>query len=145
MIDWLFRGPTSLLALFTITLWHITAASSAAQCPERHGEAKPAPGSNVIVPINNAAIAPAAPLEKDASNDGPAVAVEIRIIGISEETAKRLGVRYGINCFKCKKPYFGGKKSCMGAMDEKFKFDPKVRAGLLLFVEGFVFLFILFV
>ena len=104
MIDWLFRGPTSLLALLTITLWHITAATSAAQSPERHGEAKPAPGSNVIVPINNAAIAPAAPLEKDASNDGPAVAVEIRIIGISEETAKRLGVRYGINCFKCKKP-----------------------------------------
>jgi len=28
-------------------------------------------------------------------------------------------------CFKCKKPYFGGKKSCAGAMDEKFKFDPK--------------------
>src|SRR5262249_24643178 len=69
-----------------------------------HGEAKPAPGSNVIVPVNNAAIAPAAPLEKDASHDGPEVAVEIRVIGISEETAKRLGVRYGINCFKCKKP-----------------------------------------
>src|SRR5262249_20443914 len=69
-----------------------------------HGEAKPAPASNVIVPVNNAALAPAAPAEKDVSNDGPEVAVEIRIVGISEETAKRLGVRYGINCFKCKKP-----------------------------------------
>ena len=104
MIDWLFRGPTSLLALCTLVLWHVTAASSAAQSPERHGEAKPAPATNVIVPVNNAALAPAAPAEKDASTDGPEVAVEIRIIGISEETAKRLGVRYGINCFKCKKP-----------------------------------------
>jgi hypothetical protein len=105
MIDWLSRGPASLLALLTITLWHITAVSAPAQSPERHGEAKPAPGSNVIVPVNNTALAPAtSPAEKDASNDGPEVAVEIRIIGISEETAKRLGTRSGINCFKCKKP-----------------------------------------
>ena len=25
MIDWLFRGPTSLLALCTLVLWHVTA------------------------------------------------------------------------------------------------------------------------
>lgn len=104
MIYWFSRGATSLVALVALVVWHITAASSAAQSPERHGEAKPAPGGSVIVPANNAALTPAAPTEKDASNDGPEVAVEIRIIGISEEMAKRLGVRYGINCFKCKKP-----------------------------------------
>src|SRR5262249_3992673 len=89
--------------LLTLVLWHVTVASSAAQSPEGHGEAKP-PAASVIVPLPNAALAPAAPAEKDASNNGPEVAVEIRIIGVSEETARRLGVGYGINCFKCKKP-----------------------------------------
>ena len=50
MIYWLFRGATSLLVLSTLVVWHVTVASSAAQCPDRCGEAKPAPkpGANVM-------------------------------------------------------------------------------------------------